>query len=80
MFEEYWNYGIPQEMKHFADCVLNGSEAIETGADGRADLEIIYAAYLSAGRGERVHLPLELSPDDAAKPPYLLWKQGRATA
>jgi predicted dehydrogenase len=76
MFEEYWNYGIPQEMQHFADCVLNDSEAIETGADGRADLEIIYAAYLSAGRGERVHLPLELSAEDAAKSPYLLWQEG----
>jgi myo-inositol 2-dehydrogenase / D-chiro-inositol 1-dehydrogenase len=80
IYEEYWNYGIPQEMAHFADCVLNDTEPIETGADGRVDLEIIYGAYLSAGRGERVHFPLDLSPEDAAKSPYLLWHEGVSRA
>jgi hypothetical protein len=49
------------------------------GADGRVALEVVYAAYISAGRGERVHLPLQLSDEEAATAPYLLWKGRRAT-
>jgi myo-inositol 2-dehydrogenase/D-chiro-inositol 1-dehydrogenase len=75
MFEEIWNYGFPQEMRHFVDCVLTGSQPDETGADGRAVLEIIYAMYLAAGGAGRVTLPLELDAAAAARPPYLLWKQ-----
>ena len=51
---------------------------METGEDGRAVLEIIYAMYLAAGGAGRVSLPLELSPEDAARPPYLLWKGATA--
>ena len=61
-------------MAHFVDCVANGTEAIESGLDGRAALEVVYAAYLSAGRGAQVRLPLELSEADAARSPYLLWR------
>jgi predicted dehydrogenase len=78
MFEESWNYGMPQEMQHFVDCLRTESEPLETGADGRVALEVVYAAYLSAGRGERVHLPLQLSDEEAATAPYLLWKGRRA--
>jgi myo-inositol 2-dehydrogenase / D-chiro-inositol 1-dehydrogenase len=78
MFEESWNYGMPQEMQHFVDCLRTGSEPLETGADGRVALEVVYAAYLSAGRGERVNLPLQLSDEEAATAPYLLWKGRRA--
>jgi predicted dehydrogenase len=73
MFEELWNYGFPQEMTHFIDCVLDDSEPAETGADGRAVLEIIYAAYVAAGGAGRVELPLDLRPDVAASPPYRCW-------
>jgi len=79
MFEESWNYGMPQEMQHFVDCLRTGSEPLETGADGRVALEVVYAAYLSAGRGERVNLPLQLSDEEAATAPYLLWKGRSAT-
>ena len=44
----------------------------ETGADGRAVLELIYAAYRAARIG-RVELPLELSEQEAAQPPFALW-------
>jgi myo-inositol 2-dehydrogenase / D-chiro-inositol 1-dehydrogenase len=75
MFEEIWNYGFPQEMRHFVECVQHGSQPLETGEDGRAVLEIIYALYLAAGDAGRVSLPLEISAEDAARPPYLLWKE-----
>jgi predicted dehydrogenase len=75
MFEEIWNYGFPQEMRHFVECVQHGAQPAETGEDGRAVLEIIYAMYRAAGDAGRVALPLDISPDDAARPPYLLWKE-----
>jgi predicted dehydrogenase len=70
IYEEIWNYGFPQEFAHFVDCVKNDREPLETGEDGRAVLEAIFAAYKSAGTGQKVALPLET---DAAKP-YDLWK------
>ncbi len=72
--EEYYNYGMPQEMQHFTDCVLDDREPLETGADGRVSLEVIYAAYRSAAEGRTVTFPLELTPEEAADGPYLLWK------
>jgi len=72
--EEYYNYGMPQEMQHFTDCVLNDRTPIETGRDGRVSLEVIYAAYRSAAAGKRVAFPLELTAEEAAEAPYLLWK------
>jgi predicted dehydrogenase len=70
IYEEIWNYGFPQEFAHFVDCVKNDRQPLETGEDGRAVLEAIFAAYQSAGTGRKVALPLE---SDAAKP-YDLWK------
>ena len=70
VYEEIWNYGFPQEFSHFVDCVKNDRQPRETGEDGRAVLEAIFAAYQSAGTGQKVALPLET---DAAKP-YDLWK------
>ncbi|MFQ5811538.1 MAG: Gfo/Idh/MocA family protein, partial [Armatimonadota bacterium] len=64
-FEEIWNYGFPQEMEHFIDCVKSDKEPLETGEDGRAALEIIFAAYESARTGARVTLPFVT---DAEKP------------
>ena len=70
VFEENWNYGFPQEMSHFMDCIRGGIRPEVTGEDGRAVLEIIFAAYLSAGTGKKVPLPLKT----AAKKPIDLWK------
>ena len=71
--EEYYNYGMPQEMQHFTDCVLNDTEPMETGADGRVSLEVIYAAYRSAAEGRKVAFPLELGAEEAAESPCLAW-------
>jgi predicted dehydrogenase len=69
-FEELWNYGFPQEFAHFIDCVANDKQPLVTGEDGRAVLEIILAAYASAGSGKKVTLPFQTT----AKRPIDLWK------
>lgn len=60
VYEEIWNYGFPQEMQYFIDCVQNDVPSFLTGADGRAALEAIYAAYHSAGTGATVRLPFRV--------------------
>ncbi|MEE9166253.1 MAG: Gfo/Idh/MocA family oxidoreductase [Candidatus Neomarinimicrobiota bacterium] len=70
MYEEIWNYGFPQEFAHFVDCVKNDKHPEVTGEDGRAVLEAIFAAYQSAGSGQKVSLPFETDADK----PYKLWK------
>jgi len=57
IFEEIWNYGFPQELQHFVDCVRSDKRPLVTGEDGKSVLEIICAAYESAARGTRVELP-----------------------
>ncbi|MGH9826737.1 MAG: Gfo/Idh/MocA family protein, partial [Blastocatellia bacterium] len=57
MFEESWNYGFPQELQHFVKCVKEDLEPEETGEDGRAVLEIIFAAYESAATGKKITFP-----------------------
>ena len=69
MYEENWNYGFPQEMQHFVDCVQNDKPPSITGEDGRAVLEIIFAAYASAGTGKKIALPFKTD----AKRPIELW-------
>ena len=71
MYEEIWNYGFPQEFAHFVDCVKNDKQPLVTGEDGKAVLEVIYAAYESAGTGRKVSLPFHT---DAEKP-IRLWKK-----
>jgi myo-inositol 2-dehydrogenase/D-chiro-inositol 1-dehydrogenase len=71
-FEELWNYGFPQEFAHFIDCVAHDRQPLVTGEDGRAVLEIICAAYASAGSGQKIALPFRPS----AKRPIELWKPG----
>jgi predicted dehydrogenase len=71
-FEELWNYGFPQEFSHFIDCVANDRPPLVTGEDGRAVLEIILAAYASAGTGRKVALPFHTE----VKRPIELWKPG----
>jgi myo-inositol 2-dehydrogenase / D-chiro-inositol 1-dehydrogenase len=57
VFEEVFNQGYPHELKHFIDCVQQDKQPLVTGEDGRAVLEIIYAAYASAGQGKKIQLP-----------------------
>jgi predicted dehydrogenase len=73
MFEEAWNYGFPQEMQHFVNCVLGLEEPMETGEDGREVLKILYAAYQSAGEGRKITFPYD--PPTVEKP-IDLWKKG----
>lgn len=69
IYEEAWNYGFPQEMAHFVDCVRNNRPPLVTGEDGRAVLEVIFAAYESARTGRKVFLPFKTK----AEKPYDLW-------
>jgi predicted dehydrogenase len=69
MYEEEWTYGFPQEMQHFIDCVADDREPLVTGEDGRAVLEVLFAAYQSAGTGCKVKLPFHT----VATKPYDLW-------
>jgi predicted dehydrogenase len=71
IYEEAWNYGFPQEIAHFVDCVRNDRQPLVTGEDGREVLEVIFAAYASAGTGRKIELPFAT---DAAKP-VDLWRQ-----
>ncbi|MDB6128480.1 MAG: gfo/Idh/MocA family oxidoreductase [Verrucomicrobia bacterium] len=70
IFEEAWNYGFPQEMAHFVDCVRRDLPPSVSGEDGRAVLEVIFAAYESARTGSKVLLPFRTT---AAKP-IDLWR------
>ena len=65
MYEEEWNYGFPQEMAHFVECVQKDLPPLVTGEDGRAVLEALFAAYASAGSGQKILLPFRT---DAARP------------
>ena len=69
LYEEAWNYGFHGEMAHFVDCVQNDRKPLVTGEDGRAVLEVIFAAYQSARTGCKVALPFAT----AASKPIDLW-------
>ena len=70
IYEENWNYGFPQEMAHFVECVRDDRPPLVTGEDGRATLEIVLAAYASAGQGRKIELPFATD----AKRPIDLWR------
>lgn len=71
IYEEIWNYGFVHEMAHFVDCVKNDKQPLVSGEDARAVLEVIFAAYQSAGTGRKVTLPFKTN----AKKPIDLWKK-----
>jgi predicted dehydrogenase len=71
IYEEIWNYGFVQEMEHFVQCVKNDLQPIVTGEDARAVMEVLFAAYESAGTGRKVLLPF---PSKAARP-IDLWRR-----
>ena len=76
VFEEHWNYGFPQEMRHFARCVRGHETPISDGETGRVVQEVLYAAYASAGLGRKVQMPFR--PMGIQKP-IDLWKQPALT-
>jgi len=77
VYEELWNYGFPQEMRHFARCVRGKEEPQATGEDGRLVQEVLYAGYQSAGTGRKVELPFR---PQGVKIPIELWLKGRPKA
>jgi myo-inositol 2-dehydrogenase / D-chiro-inositol 1-dehydrogenase len=72
IYEEAWNYGFPQEMAHFVECVHDDRKPLCTGEDGKAVLEAIFAAYASAEQGRRIDLPFKT----VAPRPIDLWRKG----
>jgi predicted dehydrogenase len=72
VFEEHWNYGFPQELRHFVRCVRGKEQPIADGETGRVVQEALYAAYASAGEGRKIALPFK--PKGLAKP-IDLWKK-----
>jgi myo-inositol 2-dehydrogenase/D-chiro-inositol 1-dehydrogenase len=69
IFEEAFNQGYPQELAHFIRCVRDGEKPLVTAEDGRAVLEMMYAAYESARTGAKVDLPFAPKVDK----PIDLW-------
>jgi predicted dehydrogenase len=77
VFEELWNYGFPQEMRHFARCVRGQETPQSTGEDGRVVQEALYAGYQSAGIGGTIALPFRPA---GVKRPIDLWLSQRNAA
>ena len=73
-YEWLWNNGYPQEDRHFVDCIRTGTPPSESGEDGLAILELMLAAYHSAGTGQKVLLPF--SPK-GVRVPVDLWLDPR---
>jgi predicted dehydrogenase len=70
IYEEIWNYGFVQEMDHFVKCVKHDRKPEVSGEDARAVMEVLFAAYESAGTGRKVMLPFKTN----AATPFELWK------
>jgi predicted dehydrogenase len=50
--EEAWNFGYPQEMKHFIHCIQSGEKPLTDGAFGLKILSIVETMYKSAKSGK----------------------------
>jgi myo-inositol 2-dehydrogenase / D-chiro-inositol 1-dehydrogenase len=59
VFDELWNYGFPHQMRHFARAIRGLESPRMTGEDGKQVLEIVFAAYASAGLGQKVTFPFK---------------------
>jgi len=70
IYEELWNYGYVHEMEHFVECVKQDRTPLVTGEDARVVMEVLFAAYESAGTGRKVMLPFQTK----AEKPFDLWK------
>jgi len=54
--DEDWIRGYPQEMQDFMECVAEDREPLSGLALASSVIDIIYAGYESAARGERIRL------------------------
>jgi myo-inositol 2-dehydrogenase / D-chiro-inositol 1-dehydrogenase len=70
VFEELWNYGTPQELTHFANCVRGKEAPRITGEDGLVVLGALLAGYASAGEGRKINMPYQ---PPVVKKPIDLW-------
>jgi len=70
--EEVHQQGYPHELRDFSAAIREGRPPRQTGRDGRAVLELLIAAYASAGRGAAVRLPFR--PVPAPQRPVDLWR------
>lgn len=70
-YEWLWQNGYPQEMAEFARSIREERAPVESAEDGRAVLEVIWAAYASANEGRTVDLPY--APPPGASAPVDLW-------
>jgi predicted dehydrogenase len=50
--EEAWNFGYPQEMKHFINCIQTGEKSLTDGEYGLKILVIVETMYKSAKSGK----------------------------
>ncbi len=75
MVDPLYEHGYVGELTHFV-AAATGAPCEETGADGRAVLEILLAAYASAGQGSRA-IALPFRPAGAPVP-VDLWKPSLA--
>ncbi|MGQ9690936.1 MAG: Gfo/Idh/MocA family protein, partial [Thermoproteota archaeon] len=51
-------YMFKREIDHFVDCIKRDVDPIVTGADGRAAIEVVLAAYRSQEKSQKIRLPL----------------------
>lgn len=58
---QYGQYKV--ELEHFVECIRENKQPITDGAEGRAVIEVISAAYLSAQEKREVTLPLTYLSD-----------------
>jgi myo-inositol 2-dehydrogenase / D-chiro-inositol 1-dehydrogenase len=72
MIDPLYEHGYVGELAHFV-AAAGGAPCEETGEDGRAVLEILLAAYASAGQGGRA-IALPFRPT-VASVPVDLWKR-----
>jgi predicted dehydrogenase len=70
-YQWLWQNGYPQEMADFARAIRDGREPVESAADGRAVLEILWAAYASAAERRTIDLPY--APPRGVASPVDLW-------
>ncbi len=71
VFDELYNWGFPQEMRHFARCVRGKEQPLANGEDGRVVQEVLFAAHASAALGRKVALPFR--PRGPARP-FEFWR------
>ena len=65
--------GYVTQLEHFVGCALSGDPPEESAHDGRAVLELILAAYASAGEGGRA-IALPFRPSGVERP-IDLWRR-----